>query len=128
MKPFPKDDYVATHSFLVAQAIFRGTVGGYSTPDTLSTWVLGATGLAVGFFFSNFEKLSNFLKPAAVIWVFWLFVVSVAAGLVQKYYAMRAEFFCKRFDAISTQVMAQVSVNLNLHGDRNNRPDRPDRI
>lgn len=109
MKPFPKDDYVAAHSFLVARAIFRGTLGSYSTPDTLSTWVLGATGLAVGFLFTNFEKLSNFLKPAGIAWVLWLVVVSVGAGLVQKYYAMRAEFFCKGFDAISTQVMAALN-------------------
>lgn len=106
MKPSVANDYLADHSYFVSRALFRGIIDRYISVDTFSTWTLGATGLAAGFLFSNFEKLSTILKPWALAWTIGLLALSAAMGLVQKHFALRVESFSKVDDQVTAQLLA----------------------
>jgi hypothetical protein len=107
--------------------MIRAVIDRYPALDTLSTWALGATGLAAAFLFTNLDKLNTYLKPTVISWILGLFVVSIVAGLIQKFYAMRVECVSKLDDQVTAQVItafnslavrtgfeAKVSVNINL--------------
>jgi hypothetical protein len=127
MKPFRQDDYVANHSYFVTRTLIRSVIDRFPKLNTLSTWTLGATGLAAVFLFTNLEKLNTYLKPVAISWILWLFVASIVAGLVQKFYAMRVESISKLDDQLTAQLIsafnslaihagseAKIALNLNF--------------
>ncbi len=64
MKRSSLDDYIGIRTYYVARAVFRSVIDRYTTLDTLSTWTLDVTGLAVGFLFTNLEKVNNFLRAS----------------------------------------------------------------
>lgn len=86
--------------------MIRAVIDRYPALDTLSTWTLGATGLAAVFLFTNYEKLSAYLKPGAISCILGLFIVSILAGLFQKFYAVRLECISKLDDQVTAQATA----------------------
>ena len=89
--------------------MLRAIIDRYPSLDTLSTWTLGATGIAAAFVLTNFDKISSFVTPGAISAILGLFTVSAVAGVIQKFYAVRLECISKLDD----QVMAQVTAAVN---------------
>jgi hypothetical protein len=114
MKPFRPDDYLANHSYFVTRTLIRSVIDRYPTLDTLSTWALGATAVGAAFLLTNLDKLNTYLKPVAISWILWLFVASIVAGLVQKFYAMRVESISKLDDQLTAQLTSAIN-SLAVH-------------
>jgi hypothetical protein len=58
--------------------------------DTFSNWLLAAVGAAAAFFVSNLGSLAPHFSARGIRWSLLLLAASVAAGFVQKFFALLA--------------------------------------
>jgi len=100
VKPFQPNKETAKQSYLLSRTVFRAVIDRYSTIDTLSTWTLGATGLAAGL---AIKDLSLMLKPGGLHWILGCFILSAFAGLIQKILAIYLEYVAKVDDQVNAQ-------------------------
>jgi len=72
------------------RAYFRSMRVVSPATDTFSSWLLAAIGAAAAFFITNLGSLAPHFYASGIRWALLLLAASVAAGFIQKFFALLA--------------------------------------